>query len=383
MSVYLDYNASAPIDSRVLECMLDVYQNSIGNADSRTHYFGEQARNVVEDARKQVASLFGVLADEIFFTSGATESNNIAIQGLKAYANETGKKHIITTAIEHKAVLETVKALEKDGFDVDIISPDFTGRVQTDAVINKVREDTLLVSVMHVNNETGIIQPVKEIGEILDEKGVLFHIDATQSCGKLVEEIRDLKYNMLSFSAHKLMGPQGIGALILKKKRYKLPPVKNIIYGGQQEHGIRPGTLPVALIAGCGKACEIAEQEFKNNKKILSEIKNMILDEISKSGIDYKLNGHQEYCVDSTINICFSGVSSEALMLSAKQYCGVSNGSACTSKSYTPSYVLMAMGIPTDQIENSIRISWGPNVLVEEVREGIIHLLETAKQICG
>ena len=162
-----------------------------------------------------------------------------------------------------------------------------------------------------------------------------------------------------------------------------MPPVKNIIYGGQQEHGIRPGTLPVALIAGCGKACEIAEQEFKNNKKILSEIKNMILDEISKSGIDYKLNGHQEYCVDSTINICFSGVSSEALMLSAKQYCGVSNGSACTSKSYTPSYVLMAMGIPTDQIENSIRISWGPNVLVEEVREGIIHLLETAKQICG
>lgn len=383
MSVYLDYNASAPIDSRVLECMFDVYKNSIGNADSRTHYFGEQARNVVEDARKQVASLLGVLADEIFFTSGATESNNIAILGLKAYANETGKKHIITTAIEHKAVLETVKSLEQDGFDIDIISPDFTGRVQTEEVINKVREDTLLVSVMHVNNETGIIQPVKEIGEILDERGVLFHIDATQSCGKLVEEIRDLKYNMLSFSAHKLMGPQGIGALILKKKRYKLPPVKNIIYGGQQEHGIRPGTLPVALIAGCGKACEIAEQEFKSNKKILSEIKNMILDEIRKSGIDYKLNGRQEYCVDSTINICFSGVSSEALMLSAKQYCGVSNGSACTSKSYTPSYVLMAMGVPIDQIENSIRISWGPNVLAEEVREGIIHLLETAKQICG
>lgn len=383
MSVYLDYNASAPIDARVLEYMFDVYKNCIGNADSRTHNYGEKARNVVEDSRKQVASLLGVKSEEVFFTSGATESNNIAIQGLKEYAIETGKKHIITTAIEHKAVLETVKALGKEGFEVEIVSPDISGRVSSEEIISKVREDTLLVSVMHVNNETGIIQPVREIGEALEERQILFHVDATQSCGKLVSDIRELKYNMLSFSAHKLMGPQGVGALILKKRKYKLPPVKNIMYGGQQEHGIRPGTVPVALIAGCGMACEIAEQNYEENEKKIGKIKEIVLEEIRKSGIDYKINGDSAYCVDSTINVCFPGVSSEALMLSTKQYCGVSNGSACTSKSYSPSYVLVAMGIPEDQIESSIRISWGPDSSAEDVRDSMRSLLQTAKQICG
>lgn len=381
MSIYLDYNASTPIDSRVLEHMFDIYKNSIGNADSRTHNYGEKARSIVEDARKQVASLLRVLPDEIFFTSGATESNNIAIQGLKEYAIESGKKHIITTAIEHKAVLETVKALGRDGFDVDIILPDLTGRISSEEVISKVREDTLLVSVMHVNNETGIIQPVKEIGEALDEKDILFHIDATQSCGKLVNEIRELKYDMLSFSAHKLMGPQGVGVLVLKKKRYKLPPVKNIMYGGQQEHGIRPGTIPVALIVGCGKACELAEHEYAKNEDAVKQIKTAIVEEIEKSGINYQINGDQTVCVDSTLSICFPGVSSEALMLSTKQYCGISNGSACTSKNYSPSYVLVAMGIPEEQIESSVRISWGPGTKIEEAKESIKILLEIAKQI--
>ena len=225
MSVYLDYNASAPIDERVLDVMINVYKNNLGNADSRTHGFGESARNVVETARKQVASLLGVKSDEIFFTSGATESNNIAIQGLREYAEKTGKKHIITTSVEHKAVLETVKHLAKEGFDVDIVSPDISGRVSAEQVLSKVKSNTLLVSVMHVNNETGMIQPVKEIGEWLQERNILFHVDATQSCGKLVEEVRQLKYDMLSFSAHKLMGPQGVGVLVLRKKAYKLPPV--------------------------------------------------------------------------------------------------------------------------------------------------------------
>ena len=382
MCVYLDYNASAPIDSRVLELMVETFKNNIGNADSRTHYYGEKARNIVEDARKQVANLLGVSSDEVFFTSGATESNNIAIQGLKEYAAVTGKKHIITTAIEHKAVLETVKAMEKDGYDVDIIFPDITGRINAEDVIGKVRSDTLLVSVMHVNNETGIIQPVKEIGEFLDKNDVLFHIDATQSCGKLVNDIRELKYTMLSFGAHKLMGPQGIGALVLKKKRYKLPPVKNIMYGGQQEHGIRPGTVPVALIAGLGKACEIAELEHSKNEKYVHQIKQIVLEKIDKSGIEYLINGDQNCCLDSTLNICFPGVSSEALMLSTKQYCGVSNGSACTSKSYSPSYVLTAMGISEEQIECSIRMSWGASTDIEEVKESMDLLLETAKQIC-
>lgn len=381
MSVYLDYNASAPINEDVLECMFDVYRNAIGNADSRTHSYGETARNVVETARKQVASLLAVKPDEIFFTSGATESNNIAIQGLREYAQENGKKHIITTSIEHKAILETVKSMEREGFEVEFVSPDFSGRVDAEKVLSKVRDDTLLVSVMHVNNETGIIQPVKEIGNALKERGTLFHIDATQSCGKLVEEIRDLHYNMLSFSAHKLMGPQGVGVLVLKKNRYKLPPVKNIMYGGQQEHGIRPGTIPVALVAGCGRACEIAEQNYLDNETKLQTIKYDILDSIRQAEIKYKINGDQNYCVNSTLNICFPGVSSEALMLSTKQYCSISNGSACTSQNYSPSYVLTAMGIPEDEIESSVRISWGPDEKPEEIVKSMEMLLSFAKQM--
>ena len=381
MSIYLDYNASAPVDERVLECMIDVYKNHIGNADSRTHYFGEDARSIVENARKQVANLFGVKADEVFFTSGATESNNIAIQGLKDYARKSGKNHIITTEIEHKAVLETAKQLEKEGFVVDFISPDLSGRIKTDDILNKVTDQTLVVSVMHVNNETGMIQPVKEIGEELDKRGVLFHVDATQSSGKLVEELRMLKYNMLSFSAHKLMGPQGIGALILRKKAYKLPPVKAITYGGQQEHGIRPGTIPVALVAGCGKACELAALEYRANNDQANQIKEGILSVLNESGLSYHINGDQEYCVPSTLNICIEGVSSEALMISTKQFCGISNGSACTSKSYSPSYVLSAMGIPMDQIESSVRISWGHGVNIEDVLNSFQSLISVAKQM--
>lgn len=381
MSVYLDYNASAPIDLRVLDKMIAVYKNSIGNADSRTHQYGENAREIVENARNQVASLLSVSPDEVFFTSGATESNNIAIQGIKEYADKTNKKHIITTAIEHKAVLETVKHMEAEGYEVDIVQPDLSGRIKADEILDKVREDTLLVSVMHVNNETGIIQPVKEIGDELLNRGILFHVDATQSCGKLVEEIRDLRYNLLSFSAHKLMGPQGVGVLVLKKKSYRLPPVKAITYGGQQEHGIRPGTIPVALVAGCGEACEIAEKEYKNNSDILKNIKTQILEVLEESGLDYSINGDQKYCVDSTLNVCLNGVASEALMISTKQLCGVSNGSACTSKSYSPSYVLSAMGVPIEQIESSIRISWGVAEPLESIVTNIKEMLEVAAQI--
>ena len=331
MSIYLDYNASAPIDERVLNVMFDVYRNDIGNADSRTHKHGESARKIVETARKQVASLLKVDSNEVFFTSGATESNNIAIQGLQDYANKTGKKHIITSAIEHKAVLETIKAMQLKGFDVDIISPDKSGRIDTKQVLSLIREDTLLVSIMHVNNESGIIQPVHELGEVLSKREVFFHIDATQSCGKLIKEIQELKYDMLSFSAHKLQGPQGIGCLILKRTKYKLPPVKNVYYGGQQEHGIRPGTIPVALVAGCGKACEIAGQVGIKNKESCNKIKQEILRILRESGIKYKFNGDQKYCISSTLNLCIPGVVSEALMISTKQFCSISNGSACTS----------------------------------------------------
>lgn len=381
MSVYLDYNASAPIDSRVLNTMIEVYKGSIGNADSRTHDHGEKARGVVENARRQIADLLGVTSGEVFFTSGSTESNNIAIRGLEEYADKTGKRHIITSGIEHKAVLETVKAMEKKGYEIDIVNPDLSGRVNPAQILSLIKDDTLLVSLMHVNNETGIIQPVEEIGEELAQRKVLFHVDATQSCGKLVEELRKLKYNMLSFSAHKLQGPQGIGALVLRKTGYRLPPVKGIMYGGQQEHGIRPGTIPVALVAGCGCACEIAAHEYKENQQKTKNIKAQVLRLFDESGLDYHLNGDQRYCVSSTVNICLPGVMSEALMISTKQYCSISNGSACTSKNYSPSYVLVAMGVPESEIENSVRISWGPDTLVEDLKNNLQQLIETAKQI--
>lgn len=381
MSVYLDYNATSPIDERVLEHMVDVYKNHIGNADSRTHIFGEDSRNIVETARKQVSSLLSVNSDEIFFTSGATESNNIALQGLRDYARESGKNHIITTAIEHKAVLETVKHLEKQGFDIDIVPPGTSGRVDENDILKRVSDKTLVVSVMHVNNETGIIQPVIEIGEELQKKNILFHVDATQSCGKLVDEIRLLKYNMLSFSAHKLMGPQGVGVLVLRKKAYKLPPVKPVLFGGQQEHGIRPGTIPVALVAGCGKACELAEKEYKGNNDKAIRIKLELLKLLDESGLNYHINGDDKFSIPSTLNLCIEGVSSEALMISTKHLCGISNGSACTSKSYSPSYVLTAMGIPVERIESSIRVSWGHATDMDEVLKNFKGLLNVAKQM--
>jgi len=379
MSVYLDYNASAPIDGRVLDSMIKVYKDDIGNADSRTHEFGERARNVVEDARKQVASLLNINSSEVIFTSGATESNNIAIQGLEEYANTVNKKHIITISIEHKAVLDTVEGMKRKGFDVDVVDPDFSGRIRVEDIISRIRPDTLLVSVMHVNNETGIIQPVDELGDELEKRDILFHVDATQSCGKLVDELRNLKYNMLSFSAHKLRGPQGVGVLVLKKKAYKFPPVKAIMYGGQQEHRIRPGTIPVALAAGCGKACEIAANEYKENEKKLIEIKNSLLDMLLDSKIDFIVNGDQKYCLNNTINVCIVGIVSEALMLATKQFCGISNGSACTSENYSPSYVLTAMGLPKDRIESSIRISWGPETDIDDIKENFSNLLNVVK----
>ena len=379
MAIYLDYNATTPINSDVLECMIDVYKNNYGNANSRTHDFGANANKIVANSRKKVADLLNVKSDEVFFTSGATESNNIAIQGLIKYGKANNKKHIITSSIEHHSVLHTMKHLEEEGFSVDYVNPQSSGRIDYKEVLSLVREDTLLVSIMHVNNETGIIQPVKEIGEGLKDSNVFFHIDATQSAGKLVKEIQELSYDMLSLSAHKFSGPQGIGVLVLRKKRYTLPPVKGIMFGGEQEHKIRPGTLPVALIAGIGKAAEIALENYSEEMNSAIEIKKIVMNLINESGLKYRINGCEDYCIPTTINLCLEGVSSEALMVATKQYCGISNGSACTSHSYAPSFVLKAMGIPEDLINNSIRLSWGPNTDISELKEMLFNLLEIAK----
>lgn len=383
MSVYLDYNASTPVDPRVLDVMIDVYKNHYGNADSRTHSYGDDARAIVETARKQVASLLHILPSEVFFTSGSTESSNIAIQGLEAYAQVSGKRHFVTSSIEHKAVLETVKAMEQRGYSADYINPNSSSLLSTGDVLNKVTPLTLLVSIMHVNNETGIIQPVHQIGEELSARDVLFHVDATQSCGKLVEELQTLKYSMLSFSSHKMGGPQGVGVLVLRKKRYKLPPVKGIMYGGQQENGIRPGTIPVALVAGCGKACELAANEYKNNQNKCKAIQALLLDLLRASELKWSINGDLDRCIGNTLNICLHGVSSEALMLATKAYCGISNGSACTSKNYGSSYVLQAMGLSSEDMANSIRISWAATIDQNQLRREFSMLLDAAKKLAG
>ena len=375
MSVYLDYNASTPVDKRVLDKMIDVYRNHFGNADSRTHKHGIATRNIVETARGQMASMLGVEKHEIIFTSGATESNNIALLGLVEYGDRQKKKHIISTAIEHKSVLEPLYQLQNLGFEVEFVSPDEDGMVSSEAILSLVRKDTLLVSVMHVNNETGIIQPVKKIGETLYGTDVLFHVDAAQSCGKLIDEVRSLKYDLLSISGHKMYAPQGIGAFVMRSKSFNKPPITPIIFGGGHEGGIRAGTLPVALIAGLGEACVIAEKEHKGNWLKYIDNKNRIIEILQKSEINYTINGNKALCMANTLNVSSIGVDSEALLLSIKQYCSLSNGSACTSRDYSHSHVLSAMGLLLERTESAIRMSWGIDEISTESVEDILNCI--------
>lgn len=377
MSTYLDYNASTPIDERVLGVMVDVYRNAYGNASNINNSFGEKAGSVVDNARKEVASLLGVKKDEVFFTSGATESDNMVVFGLVDYAKKTGKKHIITTAIEHKAVLEPLSKLEEMGFEVTYIYPDESGRIDENDVLNALRDDTLLVSVMHSNNETGIIQPVKEIGDAIADKDIFFHVDAAQTFGKLVEELREVKYTFLSASGHKMYGPQGIGMLVMKKKRYKLPPITPMFFGGSQEHGFRPGTTPTALIAGFGEACRIAGKEYADNLKKYEKTKELIYQLLDNSGISFSVNGERKFCIPNTINIRIDGMNSVALVQNCKPFCAISNGSACNTMSHKPSHVLKAMGFSDIHTEQSVRISWGNKPFEQE---DFVHLLDVAKR---
>ena len=381
MCIYLDYNASTPIDSRVIDSMVNSYKNFYGNADSRTHYFGEHARLEIEDARNKISKLLNIKSTEIIFTSGATEANNLAILGLRKYGLKNNKKHIITSSIEHKAILQSMKSLEEFGFEIDFVNPDENGVVSISKIISLLKPNTLLVSLMHCNNETGVIQPVKELGDFLQNKDVFFHIDATQSCGKLVEEIQNLNYDMMSISAHKMYGPQGIGALILKKKRYQYPPIESIMFGGNQEHGFRPGTLPTALIVGFGKAAEIALQDYKKINKHNFKIKNEIIKLLDESGIKYCVNGNINQSINNTINVSFIGVQSEALMISVRQCCSISNGSACNSSSYDLSHVLKSMNLSQERIESAVRISWGKEIDMDDFKVEFKRLLNIVKEL--
>lgn len=357
MSLYLDYNASAPILPEVLDIMFDAYKNVPGNADSRTHIFGTNAQKLVQNSRNTIAEVLGVDQSEIIFTSGSTESNNTVILGIEEYAEKTEKKHIITTAIEHKAILEPLKYLETKGFKVDYVKPNETGRIDADYLLSLVDDQTCLVSVMFVNSETGIIQPVDVIGSVLKDTEVIFHVDATQALGKLNNEIRALDYNLMSIASHKIGGPQGIGALIYKRtKDYKRPPIKQLMYGGSQERGFRPGTTPVALVAGFAKAVELCEKNLKANHDNCQRIKDSFFKALE--GIDYDINGNPQYCLPSTINISIHGLDAEAAFLCLGDDYSFSNGSACNSSSHSLSYVLEAMGLDETRKSEAIRLSW-------------------------
>ena len=364
MAVYLDYNASAPIDERVLERMIEVYRSHYGNADSRTHIFGTNAKEIVSSARKTLAEILAVDSTDVFFTSGSTESNNMAILGLLDYALESGRNHFITSSIEHKSVLEAMKHVQEKGCVVDFVSPDASGRIKPEQILNLVTDKTLLVSVMHVNSETGVIQPIEEVGAALAGTKTFFHVDATQGFGKLNDCLRRTKYNMLSITAHKLSGPQGVGAFIMRRDRtYRRPPIKPLMYGGQQERGYRPGTTPVALVAGFAFAAELCDREAAAHMESCKAIKQSFLEAVQ--GLNYTLNGNQEYCLPSTINISFHGVDAEGIFLAAKEDYAFSNGSACNSGSHTPSYVLTAMGLDEARVSEAVRISWNHNTKVD------------------
>ena len=357
MPDYLDYAASTPIDQRVLDTMISAYTMTYGNADSRTHVFGTQAKELLEKSRKTIADILQIDKTEVIFTSGATESDNIAVLGMQEFGKNTGKTHIITTAIEHKAVLAPMEFLQTQGFEIDFIKPDYSGRIAPEDIIKKIKPETLMVSVMHVNNETGVVQPVEIIGEELNKRNIFFHVDAAQSFGKLNESLRKCKYDMLSISSHKINGPQGIGALILRRKQYKRPPVKPLFYGGPQEYSFRPGTTPVPLAAGFAKAAELAENEHMENEQKQREIKRLLLQSIEKT--NYQINGEPEFTLPGMINISFDGIDSESFFTVLKEDYAFSNGAACNSGSYKPSYVLQAMGIDEKRASEALRISWG------------------------
>ncbi len=355
MAVYLDCNATTPVESEVLEVMMRYLADEYGNAGSRTHEFGMRAKQAVERAREQVAAVIAAKRDDVIFTSGATESNNIVLLGLAASLEGTTRRHIVSTSIEHKAVLEPLEHLAKQGFEVTLVHPDQFGRVDAQAVLDAVRSDTLLVSVMHANNETGVVQPVEAIAAGLPD-AVWLHVDAAQTFGKLLASLQNPRIDLISVSAHKIFGPKGIGALISRRRNSERAPLSPLMFGGGQERGIRPGTQAVHLIAGFGMAAQLALRDHEKRNTACLRFRDEVLTATAQLG--GQLNGDQGYCLPHVLNVSLPGLNSEAAMVLLKGQLALSNGSACTSTSYEPSHVLVAMGLDRDRIESALRLSW-------------------------
>ena len=372
--VYLDCNATTPIAEEVLQAMIHYCRSEYGNAGSRTHSYGAAANRGVKRAREQVAAVVGASWEEVVFTSGATESNNLAILGLADEAGRLGKKHIISSQIEHKAVLEPLEELASRGFEVTLLSPSMDGTIDPGAVRSALRPDTFLVSVMHVNNETGVVQPLERIGCALKDHPAAFHTDAAQGFGKELEGLRCNRIDLISLSGHKIFGPKGIGALIARLSTRRLP-LKPLMFGGGQERGLRPGTLPVHLVVGLGVAAELAVRDHASRRQLCEVFRENLLAALAP--LNPRIHGDPALVLPHVLNVRFDEVDSEAVMLSLKDVVAISNGSACTSTSVHPSHVLKAMGLSDAQANAATRWSWchlTPQVDWTAITDGIKQL---------
>jgi cysteine desulfurase len=364
LPIYMDNHATTPLDPRVLEAMMPYFTDKFGNAASRNHAFGWSAEEAVENARQQVAALIGATAKEIIFTSGATESDNLMIKGVAEMYREKGN-HIITQAIEHKAVLDTCKNLEKHGFEVSYLPVQKDGRVNPEELRKAIKPSTILISVMYANNEIGVINPIQEIGKIAKEHGIIFAVDGVQAVGKIPVDVQKDNVDLLAISAHKLYGPKGVGALYVRRRNPRVQ-LSAIIDGGGHERGMRSGTLNVPGIVGLGRACELCQQEMAQESVRLAGLRDRL-----KAGLEAKLdevfiNGSLEHRLPNNLNMSFAYVEGESLLMGVNDV-AVSSGSACTSATLEPSYVLKALGVGEDLAHTSIRFGLGRFTTPEEV----------------
>jgi cysteine desulfurase len=363
LPIYMDYQATTPMDPRVFEEMAPYFVEKFGNPHSRGHKYGWEAEAACEKAREQVADLIGANPKEIIFTSGATESNNMALKGIAKFYGEK-KNHIITCVTEHKCVIDTCRNLEREGMEVTYLPVDNEGIIDLEKLKEAITDKTAVVSIMAVNNEIGVVQPLKEIGAICRERGVFFHTDAAQGFGKMPIDVEEMNIDLMSVSGHKIYGPKGVGAIFVRRRpRVRLFP---LIHGGGQERGFRSGTLPTPLVVGLGKAAEIAREEMGAENERIS----MLYDKLYKSLVanikDVYLNGHPEKRIKTNLNLSFAYIEGESMIMSIKEL-AVSSGSACTSASLEPSYVLRAIGVGEDLAHTSIRFGIGRFTTEEEV----------------
>jgi cysteine desulfurase len=376
--IYLDYHATTPMDPRVLDAMLPYFTSQFGNAASRNHSFGWEAEKAVENARKQIADLVGANAKEIIFTSGATESNNLAIKGVAEMYAEKGN-HIITVATEHKAVLDTCKKLEKQGFRVTYLSLAPDGLVTLDQIREAITDKTILVSVMYANNEIGVIQPIAEIGKLLKEKGILFHTDAVQACGKVPVNVIADNVDLMSITAHKMYGPKGVGALYVRRKSPRVQ-ITAQMDGGGHERGMRSGTMNVPGIVGFGKAAELCRLEMAEDSKRLSHLRDKLKAKLEAELDEVYVNGSMVHRLPHNLNMSFQYVEGESLLMGINDI-AVSSGSACTSATLEPSYVLKALGLGDDLAHSSIRFGLGRFTTEEEIDYTAEKLIDVVKKL--